>query len=345
MRMARLKGHADEPAAFYHCISRVVDRRFAFGNAEKESFVKIMRGYEDFCGVRLLTFCIMSNHFHALVEVPRRPPPELLPSDAELVRRIRGIECPHVAANVEQDLALFRLAGDHQAAEAVREKFFRRMWDVSWYMRLLKQRVTQRINSRNGRTGTLWEGRFRSVLVEANGSILATIAAYIDLNPIRAGIVHDPKEYRWSGYGQAVAGGKLARQGLAIAISFRLPSSGNKNSSSRRALALYRSYLYESGQARSAGTDGTKARRGFTAEEIAKVRAEGGKLTLNQVLLCRVRYFSAGAAIGSRAFVERVFQNHRHGFGPNRETGARPLQGIDAPELFVARALRLRPLG
>ena len=50
MRMARLKGHADEPAAFYHCISRVVDRRFAFGNAEKESFVKIMRGYEDFCG-------------------------------------------------------------------------------------------------------------------------------------------------------------------------------------------------------------------------------------------------------------------------------------------------------
>ena len=345
MRMARLKGHADEPAAYYHCVSRVVERRFAFGDAEKEKFVKIMRGYEDFCGVRIVTFCAMSNHFHALVEVPRRPPPELLPSDAELVRRIRAIDCPHVAATVEHDLALFRLAGDHQAAEELRGKFFRRMWDISWYMRLLKQRVTQWINSRNGRTGTLWEGRFRSVLVEANGSILATMAAYIDLNPIRAGIVDDPKDYRWSGYGQAAAGGKLSREGLATAISFRLPNPSQEKVSPGRALDAYRSYLYESGQARSAGPDGTKARRGFTPEEIAKVHAKGGKLTLKEVLLCRVRYFTAGAAIGSRAFIERVFQNHRNGFGAKRDTGARPMRGINARGVFVVRALRLRPLG
>ncbi|WP_205618985.1 transposase, partial [Rubritalea marina] len=60
--------------AIYHCVSRVVDRQFLFGDREKSKFVEIMRLYEEFCGVRVLSFCIMSNHFHILVEVPPRPP-------------------------------------------------------------------------------------------------------------------------------------------------------------------------------------------------------------------------------------------------------------------------------
>jgi hypothetical protein len=52
--------------------------------------------------------------------------------------------------------------------------------------------------------GTLWEGRFKSVLVEGTGQTLSTMAAYIDLNPVRAGIVKDPADYRWSGYAEAV---------------------------------------------------------------------------------------------------------------------------------------------
>jgi len=345
MRTVRFKADKDQEQAYYHCISRVVDRRFALGEAEKEKFVKIMRGYEDFCGVRLVTFCVMSNHFHALVEVPRRPPGELLPGDAELIRKLRVINCPLVAATLEQDLARFLAAGHHRAAEELRERFFRRMWDVSWFMRLVKQRFTQWLNSRDGRTGTLWEGRFHSVLVEARGSILATMAAYIDLNPVRAGIVADPKDYRWSGYGEAVAGRKLAREGLATAISFRLGNPGRKTLTPGRALALYRSYLYESGPAQAAGTDGTKARRGFTPEEIAKVLADGGKLELEQALLCRLRYFCAGAVLGSRAFVESVFQSHRSCFGPKRKTAARPLRELNTPDLFVARALRVHPIG
>ena len=240
MRTVRFKADDNLEQAYYHCISRVVERRFALGEAEKEKFVKIMRGYEDFCGVRLLTFCIMSNHFHALVEIPRRPPPEGLPSDAELVQRLHAIECDKVAEEVEDDLARYRTAGNVQAAEELRERFFRRMWDVSWYIRLLKQRFTQWLNSRDRRSGTLWEGRFRSVLVEAKGTTLATMAAYIDLNPIRAGIVNDPKDYRWSGYGQAAAGNKLAREGLRIAISIRLI---NQTPTVAQALAIYRSYL------------------------------------------------------------------------------------------------------
>jgi len=46
----------------------------------------------------------------------------------------------------------------------------------------------------------LWEERYKSVIVES-GEAARTIAAYIDLNPVRAGMVSDPAEYRWSSYG------------------------------------------------------------------------------------------------------------------------------------------------
>jgi len=51
----------------------VVDRKFVLGPEEKEEFVRLMRLYEEFCEIRVVTYCIMSNHFHVLAEVPRRP--------------------------------------------------------------------------------------------------------------------------------------------------------------------------------------------------------------------------------------------------------------------------------
>ena len=59
--------------ALYHCISRVVDKQKILGTEEKEKFVQYMREYEAFCQVRILTYCVMSNHFHILVEVPEPP--------------------------------------------------------------------------------------------------------------------------------------------------------------------------------------------------------------------------------------------------------------------------------
>ncbi|MBX3734364.1 MAG: transposase [Verrucomicrobiae bacterium] len=73
MRQRRLKAPALFPVAHYHCMSRVVNRDFVFGPHEREHFVRLLRQYERFCGARVLTFCILSNHFHLLVEVPARP--------------------------------------------------------------------------------------------------------------------------------------------------------------------------------------------------------------------------------------------------------------------------------
>ena len=75
-------------ASYSYRISRIVDRRFVLDAHQKETFVRLMRGYENYCGDQI-TFCVRSNHFHILLRVPRRPTSDLLPSDAELVERLR----------------------------------------------------------------------------------------------------------------------------------------------------------------------------------------------------------------------------------------------------------------
>jgi hypothetical protein len=84
-------------------------------------------------------------------------------------------------------------------------------------MKGLLTRFTRWFNRTHSRTGTLWEERFKSVIVES-GVAARTISVYIDLNPVRAGMVKDPADYRWSSYGEAVGGGakgngKKAREG------------------------------------------------------------------------------------------------------------------------------------
>jgi putative transposase len=66
-------------------------------------------------------------------------------------------------------------------------------------LKRLGQRYVQYINRTYGRTGTLWEGRYRSCLVQEEKYLL-TCQRYIELNPVRAGIVEHPGEFRWSSY-------------------------------------------------------------------------------------------------------------------------------------------------
>jgi putative transposase len=72
--------------------------------------------------------------------------------------------------------------------------------DLSNMMQSLGRRYVQYINRTYGRTGTLWEGRFKSSVVSKDEYLLAC-CRYIELNPVRAGIVDHPKDYFWSSYG------------------------------------------------------------------------------------------------------------------------------------------------
>ena len=70
---------------------------------EKDQFVSLMREYEAFCEVEVLTYCVMDNHFHVLVEVPRRP--EVLPTAEEIIAKLKRMSGEHFVGMVEQQVA------------------------------------------------------------------------------------------------------------------------------------------------------------------------------------------------------------------------------------------------
>jgi putative transposase len=197
---------------------------------------------------------------------------------------------------------------------------------------------------RKGRRGVMWEERFKSVLVEGTGDPLSIMAAYIDLNPLRAGLVKDPKDYRLCGYGAAAAGDATAREALAsvIAMGVRRPEVAQDPA---EALATYRMWLFGQGEEREGtSSDGGSAREGFSREAVLAVLAARGKVSLPEYLQLRVRYFADGAALGTRAYVDGVFEALRNRWGPSRSDGARAMQGLSA-DLCVLRDLRKQIFG
>jgi REP element-mobilizing transposase RayT len=324
MRQPRLKAPDHLPVAYYHCISRVVNRSFVLGPEEKEMFVHFLRMYERLCGLRVVTFCVMSNHFHLLVEVPKRP--DTPPSEDEVLRLIGQAHGKLRAHLVRTQIEQFRQAGAENAARAVIAGWVGRMWDVSQFMKTLKQRFTQWFNKRHRRKGTLWEERFRSVLVEGGGGPLAMMAAYIDLNPVRAGIVTDPKDYRWCGYAEAAAGIKVAQVGMQIAAEAQRGVKVTR----KEAAVEYRKLMLTWGQDKGERADGRPVKKGFDKARAKRELARGGRLSRAELLRCRVRYFTDGAVIGGKSFVNEVFSAMRERFGPRRKDGARQMRGLDA---------------
>ncbi len=203
--------------SFYHCVSRVVDRRFVFHASEKEAFRSILRKLERFLDVRVATYCLMGNHFHLLLEVPERETLEPLTPES-LLRRLPLLYGPDKVNEVAAEFERARVSGTAAWEKEILSRYERRRADLSIFLKELKQRVSIFVNRRLERTGTLWEGRFKSVLVEGGEQALLTVAAYIDLNPVRAGLVKRPEDYRWSGYGEAVGGSKGAprKRGMVL---------------------------------------------------------------------------------------------------------------------------------
>ena len=367
MRQARfLSPSAETSSSLYHCISRVVDRQFVLGREEKDMFVRMMRQYETFCGVRVLSYCIMSNHFHLLVEVPPKEKGAAVTlSDEDFLARLKPMYSKIYYRGIEQMLERFRADGADGAALDLKAKFTCRMHDLSEFMKGLKQRFTQWYNGAHGRRGTLWEGRFKSVLVE-DGYAARVMSAYIDLNPLRAGMVDRPEDYRWCSYGEAMQpkasrGRKLAREGYCSMLA-KNTEPGNQSPKmlewSDGVAECYRMMLFADGEevfvddihagVAPEARKPKRVRKGFKRKDVEKVLAKGGKLSVGEALRCKVRYFSDGMTFGSRDFVNKVFKDARERFGEKRKSGARSLKGVGwqktQTRLYSMRQLVKEPL-
>ena len=184
------------------------------------------------------------------------------------------------------------------------------------------------------------------------------MAAYIDLNPVRAGIVTDPAEYRWSSYGEAMGGGakgngKKARAGLVRALKAHKGWEADARHWPGEVSKDYRMLLFDEGEERLKeviGEDGKRevrvVRKGIPKEAVEaelNLLDRSRDVALARMLRYRVRYFTDGAVLGGRGFVDEVFASCRDRFGPRRVSGARKLRGSGAAaagSLWSVRDLR-----
>ena len=321
-----------EGTRHYHVVSRIVNRDFVLGHEEKAYFLQTMRRLEVFCGVRVITYCIMSNHFHILVEIPESG--NL--SDDEVLCRMKVLYSKRVVDEFRESLKQARLHSKHEVAEAMIKPFLLRMHDLSMFMKDLKQRFTQWFNRVHDRRGTLWEERFRSVLIEDSKHALYTVANYIDLNPVRSGICADPKDYKYCGYGEAMGGSLVARNGFKWLWGL-FQSSPDWRVVSKH----YRKFLLQTNAAQTDFNEDHVSEVAFSRRDVLRSYEKGHPLSRWQLLRCRVRYFSDGVVLGSRDFVDNFFESKRPYFGSNRKTGARRLKGGDWGGLYSIRDLAL----
>lgn len=186
------------------------------------------------------------------------------------------------------------IAGEH--LESYRE----RLTSLGALIKDIKQGFTRHYNRRTGRKGFFWGERFKSVIVE-EGKTLVNLLAYVDLNPIRAGIVEKPEEYKWCSLGYHIQAGN--REDL-LSVDFGLGDWEEHDS--REVVRKYREFVYEKGA--------VNAEKGAVIDQkvVDRERKRKYRVSRTDRFRYRSRYFTDSGIIGSKAFVGEVFDRVKH---------------------------------
>ena len=210
MKPTRIKLPA--PAA-YHITSRIKNDDFLLeDNEDKRALLDIIRRTAEFAGITVMSYTILDNHFHLLVHIPARQDV----GGAEFERRVRVLWGQEKAEERFARWRFWEARGKAQSAEKERAALRRRMFDITPFVKTIKELFTHSYNHRHATSGAVWgRSRFKSAAVASDFNTLATVSAYIDLNAVRAKIVRHPKNYKWCSIGAAKKGDALALSGIA----------------------------------------------------------------------------------------------------------------------------------
>ena len=285
--------------AVYHAMSRIALDGYPFDDFDKDEFVEIIKKISKLYFVEVLGFCIMGNHFHLLTIVH----PENNYSDKEIKKRFHAFYGKD--AEFIEDLI----------------PYYRKKWSsISKYVQEIKQTFSRYYNKRKNRRGTLWGERFKSVIVE-KGETLVNCLAYIDLNPVRAGLVEKPDEYRWNSLGYHT---QTDNKGNFLSLDFGLQEFGGVGKSKK--LRLYRKYVYEAGAVAKADNPGAKT---INKKILKKDCKKKSKITRIDRFQSRTRYFTDSDIIGTRKFVSTHYEMFKDRFVSKNEKKPKPIQGLD----------------
>jgi REP element-mobilizing transposase RayT len=296
----------------YLITNRITGGSMIFGDQEKERLRRLMFEGEKRCGYEIWDYVIMGNHYHALIYIPKAD----AMSRAEVLRRWQ-----------EAELAVNRPVRDDPTAETL-DAHRERIHDISFIVGNFQQRFTQWYNKRNDRWGKLFGGRFDSVLLDEQGAV-ARVMAYITLNAVRARLVDDPAEYRWSGYAERMGKGMLRDndRDLAVYLQRELGMSdgmlqGSDKVVMKRVWKRFRKGLL-----------GFHVERGkFDSETVADLlNASNRPLELDwpERLRLKTRFVTKGVAIGSQTFVEEALKEFSETLGYRRKHRAQDARAWD----------------
>ena len=332
MRHARIKNEPME-AGYYHAICRTVGQSFYFeDDAEKDRLLLWLEKAMDFCGVEVRAWCVMSNHVHLLVKVPPHADAAKI-SDEELERRMKCLYLPKRYAAILKDWEDWRrIDGNDHRVVAARNRLRVRMNDISWFMKTFKQAVAQDYNERHHHSGSIWGGaRFKSVFLEGSLAVQLSVAAYIHLNPVRAGIVDAAEHYRWSSWGDACTRpASRSRRSLSLLYNELLSSSGRLNWEQAKAKlsAIHALARAQDGDLSEADVEALFAANGLIPNPKSERPApplpavKVGKASappLATLLASKSSALTAAPIFGTPTFIQRFFETSSCRFAERRQ--------------------------
>jgi REP element-mobilizing transposase RayT len=198
MTYARKTQISIKETPYYHCVARCVRRAWLWGvddyagkdySHRKKWVIDRLEELSYVYSIDLCAYAVMSNHYHLVlfVDIARA----LHWSDEEVVRRWKKLFC--IPPLVQKYLGSEKISlAERDAARDTIATWRARLMDISWFMKSMNEHLARRANIEDGVTGRFWEGRFKSqALLDEAG--LLTAMAYVDLNPIRAGIAATPE--------------------------------------------------------------------------------------------------------------------------------------------------------
>jgi REP element-mobilizing transposase RayT len=289
----------NDETAVYHVMSRTALDGFPLDDIEKDFMVDLIRHYSTLYFVEILGFCLMGNHFHLLV----RMFPEYKFTDKDIKKRYADFY------------------GEEEAFADGRIPYWRaKLSSLSEFMREIKVGFARFYNKRHNRRGYFWGDRFKSVIVE-NGETLINCLAYIDLNPLRAGLVELPEQYRWNSLGYHV---QTRNRENFLSLNFGLKEFGVLDAEER--LKLYRQYVYEAG-----AVDRSEKRSADVIDSSVLKRERKNDFEIKRVqrFRYRTRYFTDSGIIGTKEFVSGNYRRFKDLFMSKRDKIPKPVAGLD----------------
>ncbi|MFC1479593.1 transposase, partial [Planctomycetota bacterium] len=289
----KVPGHA----AAYHVVTRTNGHEFRLDDYMKEHFIHTLKKLKSLYYVNYCGYSILENHYHLLVNL--EDPEDIDPHEA--IKRWNDFHDKEYKRNA--------------SVEANRTYVVQELTDISSFMKRLNVLLTNAYNRHTGKTGTLWEKRYFSNIIERGMGIIQC-GAYIELNSFRASLSAKPEDYNYSSINHIKQGNPeelididLLEEGLDISSIHK--DLRDRTAFTQELFSTYLSYIYEAGTSPHKDKDGQPEEHGLVITAHMKAQLEKYGIQGQEGSMLRKGWeYSRGKFIGGEEFAQRFYEEY-----------------------------------